>query len=257
MGKLDGRIALVTGGGSGIGNAGALKLASEGATVAILGRTEEKLKQAVGEIEAAGAGKAIYVVADIQYPEQVEAAINEVAERLGGLHIVFANAGINGKWAPISEISPDDFRRVININLEGTFFTIKYAVPHIRKSGQGGSIIITSSVNGTRIFSNTGATPYASTKAAQIAMGKMLAQELAHEKIRVNVICPGPIKTSINEGQDTGSTERKKEPVPLTSGKPGSPEQVADLVLFLASDDSSFITGTEMWIDGGQSLQMG
>ncbi len=254
MGMLDGKIALVTGGGGGIGNAAAIRLASEGATVAILGRTEAKLQAAVQAVEAAGAGKAIYVVADIQYPAQVEQAINEAVKQLGALHIVFANAGINGKWAPIDEITPEDFQRVVNINLSGTFYTLKYAVPHIREAG-GGSIIVTSSVNGTRIFSNTGATPYASTKAGQIGMTKMLAQELAPQNIRVNVICPGPIDTGINA--KTEGENRKKEPVPLNNDQPGTPEQVADLVLFLASDMSDFITGTEMWIDGAQSLVMG
>lgn len=254
MGMLDGKIALVTGGGGGIGNAAAIKLASEGATVAILGRTEAKLKEAVQAVEDAGAGKAIYVVADIQYAEQVERAINEAVEQLGALHIVFANAGINGKWAPIDEITPEDFQKVVNINLNGTFYTLKYAIPHIRAAG-GGSIIVTSSVNGTRIFSNTGATPYASTKAAQVGMSKMLAQELAPDGIRVNVICPGPIDTGINAA--TEAENRKKEPVPLNDDNPGTPKQVADLVLFLASDMSDFITGTEMWIDGAQSLVMG
>lgn len=254
MGMLDGKVALVTGGGGGIGNAAAIKLASEGATVAILGRSEGKLQKAVQAIEDAGAGKAIYVVADIQHADQVERAINQAVEQLGALHIVFANAGINGKWAPIDEITPDDFMKVVSINLNGTFFTLKYAVAHLRASG-GGSMIVTSSVNGTRIFSNTGATPYASTKAGQVGMAKMLAQELAPDNIRVNVICPGPIATEINA--KTEGENRKKEPVPLNKDNPGTPEQVADLVLFLASDMSDFITGTEMWIDGAQSLVMG
>jgi NAD(P)-dependent dehydrogenase (short-subunit alcohol dehydrogenase family) len=139
---------------------------------------------------------------------------------------------------------------------------VKYAVPHLKK--QGGSVIITSSVNGTRIFSNTGATAYSCTKAAQVAFTKMVALELAEHRVRVNVICPGAISTNIEESTEQRDLDEIREPVeypegriPLTDGKPGSAEQVAQLVLFLASDAASHITGTEMWIDGAESLLMG
>jgi NAD(P)-dependent dehydrogenase (short-subunit alcohol dehydrogenase family) len=139
---------------------------------------------------------------------------------------------------------------------------VKYAVPYLKK--QGGSVIITSSVNGTRIFSNTGATAYSCTKAAQVAFAKMVALELAKDRIRVNVICPGAIETNIDENTQQRDLDKVREPVsypqgsiPLTDGKPGTSEQVAQLVLFLASDTSSHITGTEIWIDGAESLLMG
>jgi NAD(P)-dependent dehydrogenase (short-subunit alcohol dehydrogenase family) len=129
---------------------------------------------------------------------------------------------------------------------------------------QGGSIIITSSVNGTRMFSNTGASAYATSKAGQVAFAKMMALELAKHKIRVNVICPGAIETEIDDNTKHENLEAIQEPVeypegsiPLTDGNPGSSEQVADLVYFLASDASNHITGTEIWIDGGQSLLQG
>jgi NAD(P)-dependent dehydrogenase (short-subunit alcohol dehydrogenase family) len=132
-------------------------------------------------------------------------------------------------------------------------------VPYLKK--QGGSVIITSSINGTRTFSNTGATAYSCTKAAQVAFTKMVALELAEHRIRVNVICPGAIETNIDENTQRRDLESVQEPVefpegeiPLTDGKPGTSEQVAQLVLFLASDASSHITGTEVWIDGGESL---
>ena len=137
--------------------------------------------------------------------------------------------------------------------------TVKYAVPYLKR--QGGSVIITSSVNGTRVFSNTGATAYSCTKAAQVAFTKMVALELAEHSIRVNVICPGAIDTNIDENTERRNLEEIQEPVefpegkiPLTDGKPGTSEQVAQLVLFLASEASSHITVTEMWIDGGESL---
>ena len=139
---------------------------------------------------------------------------------------------------------------------------MKYAVPYLKK--RGGSIIVTSSVNGTRIFSNTGATAYSCSKAGQVAFTKMVALELARHRIRANVICPGAIETNIGENTEQRDLEVVREPVeypegkiPLTDGKPGTPEQVAQLVLFLASDASSHISGTEIWIDGTESLLMG
>jgi NAD(P)-dependent dehydrogenase (short-subunit alcohol dehydrogenase family) len=139
---------------------------------------------------------------------------------------------------------------------------VKYAIPLLKK--HGGSIIITSSVNGTRIFSNTGATAYSCTKAAQVAFTQMAALELAQHRIRVNVICPGAITTEIDDNTEKRNLEEADVPVefpegkiPLTDGKPGKSEQVADLVLFLASDRASHITGTPIWIDGAESLLMG
>lgn len=259
--QLSDRVALVTGAGSGIGKAAAIRLASEGAKVAALGRTEEELAETVNEIKGKG-GEAIAIIADISSPQEMEAAVQKVASRWGRLDVVFANAGINGVWAPIEELTPEDWDRTLNINLKGTFLTIKYAVPYLKK--QGGSVIITASVNGTRIFSNTGATAYSCSKAGQVAMAKMLALELAKEKVRVNVICPGAVSTEIDENTEKRDVDKVKLKVefpegriPLTGGNPGTPEQVADLVFFLASDASSFISGTEIWIDGAQSLLVG
>jgi NAD(P)-dependent dehydrogenase (short-subunit alcohol dehydrogenase family) len=259
--QLAGKVALITGAGSGIGKAAALLLAQQGAKIAALGRTQEELNKVVDEIER-GDGEAISLIADISKPEEMERSVEQSVARWGRLDIVFANAGINGLWAPIEQISPDDWNKTISINLSGTFYTIKYAVPFLKK--QGGSVIVTSSVNGTRMFSNTGATAYATTKAGQVALTKMLALELADEGVRVNVICPGAIETQIDENTNRQDLEHIRPPVefpegqvPLTRGKPGTSEQVAQLVLFLASDLSSHITGTEVWIDGAQSLFQG
>ena len=259
--QLTGKVALITGAGSGIGKAAAQLLAKEGAKVAALGRTEDELQKTVTQIQDAG-GEAMPVKADISQPEEMQQAVQQVVNQWGRLDIVFANAGINGVWAPLEDLEPEEWDKTININLKGTFLTVKYAVPYLKK--QGGSVIITSSVNGTRVFSNTGATAYSCTKAAQVAFTKMVALELAEHRIRVNVICPGAIDTNIGENTQSRNLEEVKEPVhypegaiPLTDGKPGSSEQVAQLVLFLASDASSHITGTEMWIDGGQSLLVG
>jgi NAD(P)-dependent dehydrogenase (short-subunit alcohol dehydrogenase family) len=258
---LSGKVALVTGAGSGIGKATAVLLAQQGVRVAALSHTADEVKETVAEIERGGQ-EAMAAVADTTQEDQMQKAVQQMLDRWGQIDIVFANAGINGVWAPIEELSLADWSRTLTTNLTGTFLTIKYTVPHLKK--QGGSIIITSSVNGTRVFSNTGATAYSTTKAGQVAMAKMLAVELGPHNIRVNVICPGQTETEIQENTQPKDLDRIKFPVqypkgkiPLDGGKPATAEQVAELVSFLASDASSHITGTEVWIDGGSSLITG
>lgn len=259
--QLAGKVALITGAGSGIGKAAAILLAKEGAKVAALGRSEDELKETIATIQNGG-GEAIAAIADISQTQPMQQAVNQIIDKWGRLDIVFANAGINGVWASLEDLDPDEWDKTMNVNLKGTFLTVKYAVPHLKK--QGGSVIITSSVNGTRMFSNTGATAYACTKAAQVAFTKMVALELAEHRIRVNVICPGAIETNIDQNTEHRDLDKVREPVeypegqiPLTDGKSGTSEQVAQLVLFLASDNSSHISGTEIWIDGAQSLLVG
>lgn len=259
--QLKDRVALITGAGSGIGKAAALRLAKEGARIGALGRTEDELKETVRQIKRAK-GQAIALTADISQPEEMLRAVEQLAEKWKRIDIVFANAGINGVWAPIEELTPKEWDRTLNINLKGTFLTVKYAVPYLKK--RGGSVIITASVNGTRIFSNTGATAYSCSKAAQVAFTKMMALELAEARVRVNVVCPGAIDTQIDDNSEARDLEKVREPVefpegdiPLTDGTPGTSEQVAELVLFLASDASSHISGTEVFIDGAQSLLQG
>jgi NAD(P)-dependent dehydrogenase (short-subunit alcohol dehydrogenase family) len=259
--QLNGKVAVVTGAGSGIGKAAALLLAKEGAKIGAIDRTPEESQETIEKIKHNG-GEAITAKADISQPDQMQQAMQTIGKQLGRIDIVFANAGINGVWVPLEELAPEEWDKTIQTNLKGTFLTVKYALPYLKQ--QGGSIIITSSVNGTRIFSNTGATAYSCSKAAQVAFTKMAALELAEQRIRVNVICPGAIDTNINQTTEQRDLEEIKEPVefpegriPLTDGKSGTSEQVAQLVLFLASDVSSHITGTEIWIDGGESLLQG
>lgn len=258
--NLKGRVALITGAGSGLGAAAAFRLAQEGVKVGVLSRTEDEVQKNVKKITDQG-GEAIPLTADISNPEALQQAYKQLIDKWGRLDIVFANAGINGVWTSIEELTPEEWDKTLSINLKGTFLTVKYAVPYMKQNG--GSIIVTSSVNGTRMFSNTGASAYATSKAGQVAFTKMIALELAKHRIRVNVICPGAIESSIDENTER-ENEDIKEPVefpegeiPLTDGKPGKAEDVADLVLFLASDMSKHISGTEIWIDGAQSLLQG
>jgi len=259
--KLEGKVALITGAGSGIGRAAALKLAAAGARIGALDHTAENAQKTVDRITGRG-GEAITLAADISDAAAMQAAVAQLERQWGRLDIVLANAGINGVWAPIEELTPEEWTKTITVNLTGTFLTLKYAVPLLKR--QGGSVIITSSVNGTRIFSNAGASAYSTSKAGQVALTKMAALELAKHRIRVNVICPGAIETSIDDSTEKRDIEEAQEPVefpegaiPLTDGAPGSADQVADLVLFLASDASSHISGTEVWIDGAGSLLQG
>ena len=258
---MDGRVALVTGGGSGIGAATARRLATRGVRVGVLSRSPDEIERVAAGIREEG-GEALALTGDIARPETLEEAVGQLLERYGRLDIVIANAGINGTWAPIEELEYDEFRKTIDINLFGTYATIRVCVPHLKK--QGGSVVITSSVNGTRMFSNSGATAYSASKAAQVAMGRMLAPDLAKYRIRVNTVCPGAITTEIDENTEAEHLERAREPVeypegkiPLTDGEPGSSEQVAQLMEFLVSDASAHITGTEVFIDGAQSLLQG
>ena len=259
--QLADKVAYITGAGSGLGKAAALRFAQEGAKVAILSRTKSQIEAVAEEIKMAG-GDALPLVADVSQPEQMEAANQQIIDAWGQLDIVVANAGINGVWTAIDQITPEEWDTTLNINLKGTFLTVKYAVPFMKANG--GSIVVVSSVNGTRIFSNSGATAYSCSKAAQVAFTKMVALELAKHKIRVNAICPGWIESEIGENTFLRELSEIREPVnypegaiPLTDGKPGKANQVADLMLFLASDASSHISGTEMWIDGAQSLLQG
>lgn len=259
--QLTNKVALITGAGSGIGRAAALLLAKEGAKIGAIDHTPDESQETIAKIQQNG-GTAVGAIADISQPDAMQQAVQTIGEQLGRIDVVFANAGINGVWAPIEELTPDEWDKTLNVNLRGTFLTLKYAVPYLKR--QGGSVIITSSVNGTRIFSNTGATAYSCSKAAQVAFAKMTALELAEHRIRVNVICPGAIGTNISENTQQRNLDSVKEPVefpegeiPLTDGQPGTSEQVAQLVLFLASDASSHISGTEIWIDGAQSLLQG
>ena len=254
-------VALVTGAGSGIGAAAAKRFARAGARVSLVGRTADELEDVARAIRDAG-GDARTAVADVADSAAMQRAVDETAAAWGRLDVVVANAGVNGVWAPIEELGVDEFESTLHTNLVGTFVTIKHAVPHLKV--RGGSVIVTASVNGTRIFSNTGATAYSASKAGQVAMTKMLAVELAKHRIRVNVVCPGAIDTQIDENTDKRDLDAVKVPVeypdgkiPLTGGQPGTSDEVAELMLFLASGAARHVTGTEVWIDGAESLVMG
>ncbi len=258
---LKGKVALVTGAGSGIGKASALRLARAGARVALNSRTASEIEAVRDEIRAAG-GEAMACAADVSDAEAMESLVGRVLQEWGRLDIVVANAGVNGLWAPLEEITPEEWDRTLDINLRGTYLTVRAALEPLK--AHGGAVVIVSSVNGTRMFSNTGASAYATSKAAQLAFARMMALELAPARVRVNTVCPGAIETRIGENTRRQDLDKVRVPVefpegqiPLTDGEPGSSAQVAELVAFLVSDASAHITGAEVFIDGAQSLLQG
>jgi NAD(P)-dependent dehydrogenase (short-subunit alcohol dehydrogenase family) len=257
---FDGTVALVTGANSGIGHATALRLAREGAKIGALGKNEEELDRTVSELEAAG-GEAMTLVADISDSDAMRRAFEALIDRWGRLDVVVANAGINGVWAPIDDLEADEWDTTLAVNLRGTFLTFKYAVPHLRE--RGGSIIVVSSIQGTRLFSSPGSTAYACSKGAQVVLMKKMALELAAHDIRVNAVCPGATDTDIDDKTERRNLESISPPVeypegklPLTEGQMSS-DDVARVIVFLASPESRVVTGTEVWVDAGTTLLAG
>ena len=218
MYTLANTVALVTGGGSGIGRAACQLFAHAGAAVAVVDLRADAA-QAVAEGITAHGGRALALTADVSDEAAIAQAIAETYETLGGLHTVFANAGINGMRAPIDELTLDEWHTTMNTNLTSTFLTVKHAIPRLRAGG-GGSIIITSSLNGTELFSMPGFAAYSTSKAGQIAFGRMAAFECARWKIRVNMIMPGSINTNIMERTYRRNLDRIEYPITMPSHFP-------------------------------------
>ncbi|MFD1745469.1 SDR family oxidoreductase [Rhizobium helianthi] len=256
---LNSKIALVTGAGSGIGRAAAVALAKAGASVGLVSRTPSELDEVVQEIRKAG-GEAEAFEADVADEGQVALAVEALVRRFGALDIVVANAGVNGVWAPIDDLKPEEWDKTISVNLRGTYLTLHHSVPHLKRQS-GGAIVIVSSINGNRTFTSPGATAYSATKAAQVAMVKQLALELGKHHIRINAVCPGKIDTEIEDNTQRRGLEETQIPVewphgdiPVTDGEAGKARDVAEVIAFLVSDGARHVTGTDVYVDGGQGL---
>ena len=254
MRRLDGKVIIVTGGGSGIGAASARMFAAEGAMVGLCDLDAAGIDAVVSDIQANG-GDALGQVADVSSSNQVEAFVKAVISRFGRLDGLFSNAGISGRGTVV-EMSEADFDTTLSVNVGGAFLCAKHAVPHLTSAG-GGSIVMTASELALVGSRNNAA--YTASKAALIGMARSMALDHARDGIRVNVLCPGPIETpmlrrSIERHADSAAYEQMiLDETPLH--RIGQPEEIARVALFLLSDDSSYMTGSTVVVDGGATAQ--
>ncbi len=249
MGRLEKKVAVITGGASGIGAATVKRFCAEGAAVVIADLNEAGGRELVDAVAAAG-GRATFQRTDVTAEADVRGAIERAVSTYGRLDAVFNNAGLGGAIGPLEETSVEDWDRTQAVLLRGVFLGIKHAIPHL-KAGGGGSIISTASVAGLR--GGAGPHAYSAAKAGVINLTRTAALELGPHHIRVNCICPGGINTPLLTSRFPGGAEALAplmailQPVP----RPGYPEDIAAMALFLASDESSFVSGAAMVVDGG------
>jgi NAD(P)-dependent dehydrogenase (short-subunit alcohol dehydrogenase family) len=249
--KLANKVALITGAASGMGKSAALLFAREGAQIAAVDIDGQQVQQTASEIIKAG-GQALAIRADVSKSDDVQHMINETVNHFGSLNILYNNAGIEGDSNFLSNMTEEQFDRVIAINLRGVFLGMKYALPHLIKAG-GGSIINQASIAG--LVAVRGGAGYCAAKAGVIALTRVAALEYGRYNIRVNAICPGAIETAMAQRVRKGQPPDPRAIQRISVlGRMGEPEEIAKVALFLASDDSSFATGAPFIIDGGWTV---
>ena len=243
-GRLQDKVAVITGGGSGIGEATAKLFHAEGAKVVVVdvSGAQEEVAKRLGE-------RALAVHADVSKAQDVQTAVAAAVGAFGRIDVLFNNAGIDGSLAPLAEYDPDDFDAVVAVNLRGVFLGIRYAVPEMRKTG-GGSIISTSSMAANVVFPSMG--PYTATKAGVLGLTRTAAVENAPYGIRVNAVLPGVIDTGMTRQLPEALIQGTKAATPL--GYIAHAREVASVALFLATDEASYVTGQGITVDGGYTL---
>lgn len=252
MGILDGKVCIVTGAAGSLGRASALRFAAEGAKVMLVDRDRTALDTVLKSLPE---GQATAMLADVANARDTEAYVNATAARWGGIDVLFSNAGVSGVIRPVTEYPEDVFDHVLAVNLKGSFLACKYALPKMR---DGGSIVMTSSVVG--VTSDPGIVAYAASKHGLIGLMRTVAKEAASRRIRVNVVAPGPIDNSFQRDIEKGLTAALgtdggkflDSVIPLH--RHATAEEVAESVLFLASERSAFTTGTVLMADGGMHV---
>jgi NAD(P)-dependent dehydrogenase (short-subunit alcohol dehydrogenase family) len=256
--KLASRIALITAAGSGMGREAALLFAREGATVVVVDLDLEAAESTVEDIRSAG-GTAVALRCDVSKVDQLREVFAAVEERFGVLHVLYNHAGIPGPGS--MDVAEEEWDRAINVNLKGAYYATAFGVPLLQKAEGKGSIIFTASISG--LVGSPLSPHYAMTKGGIVLLMKSVALKYAAEGIRANAICPGPVETPMLPaffGRAPGSSEIDDEirgfvggAVPM--GRPGLPSEIADAALFLACDDSSFVTGVALPVDGGYTAR--
>jgi NAD(P)-dependent dehydrogenase (short-subunit alcohol dehydrogenase family) len=244
-GKLEGKVALITGGNSGIGLATAKQFVNEGAYVFITGRREAELAAAKKQI-----GKNVTAIqGDVSNLDDLDRLFAQIKKEKGKIDIVFANAGV-ARYAPLGAITEDFFDSIFDINVKGVLFTVQKSLPLLR---DGGSIILNASIVATKGLSSNSV--YSATKAAVRSFARTWTTDLKDRRIRVNAVSPGPIDTpglsELLASSETGEQRKKMISTTVPLGRFGKPDEIAKAVVFLASDDASFITGIELFVDGG------
>ncbi|MBU8905324.1 SDR family NAD(P)-dependent oxidoreductase [Desertibacillus haloalkaliphilus] len=254
MSRLDGKVALITGGAGGIGKVTAKTFLKEGAKVVLVDLSEQALQEAKAELDAHGDVE--IVQADVSKEDDVKNYVKKTVDRFGTIDIFFNNAGIEGKVAPLVEQKLEDFDQVMSVNVRGVFLGLQHVLPIMTKQGHG-SVINTSSVAGLNGSPNV--SPYITSKHAVVGLTKAAAVEVANANVRVNSIHPSPVNTRMMRSLEAGFSPENAEAaqaeleksIPL--GRYGESSDIAQLVLFLASDESTFITGSQYRIDGGMA----
>ena len=248
-----GKVAFVTGAGSGIGRATSLAFAREGASVVVTDISEQGNRETANMIEEESSGRALAVKCDVSKVKDVKSALDKTIETFGRLDIAFNNAGIEYTIKPAAEVTEEEWDRIIDIDLRGVFLCMKYEIPLMLKQGGGGAIVNTSS--GAEVKGFKGGAAYVAAKHGVVGLTKAAALDYAQSNIRINAVCPGIIDTSMMQRFSGGTPEGRQaviaqEPV----GRMGTPDEIAAAVLWLCSDAAAFVVGHAMVIDGGQTV---